>query len=128
MSVKISDVIRLFQTGKEQIGRLLVCSGIYANSSEYYLRIYVLGENPGEKVAVYGVKSYGDGGVGRKTYGWLHEGPWKEDFDKILDERYAKLEEERAERKRQEDEAAENRRKRMQGILDSYKEYRNEQR
>lgn len=84
----------LFRT--EQIGRLYIVAGSHARGKT--LHIYVLPEGeaalpngPNNRclnsnaVEVYGVISGQPGWT--ESYGWLHRGPWVEDFNKIGKER-----------------------------------------
>jgi hypothetical protein len=85
---------KLFETG--QYGRLYVVSGSHARGKTFH--IYVLpkdvvaipnGPNNGpinkDAIEVYGAV---DGQRGwTETYGWLHHGPWQDDFFSIKAEK-----------------------------------------
>lgn len=69
----------LFENGR--YGKLRVLTGSHARGS--YFHLYV-GEE-GKEVEVYGVKGGHPGWT--EWYGWLHEGPWVEDFMKMVAEK-----------------------------------------
>jgi len=122
-----NEYAKLFKTG--QYGQLYIRSSSHARGKTFH--VYVLPE--GEKaipnydnpplnkncVEVYGVVSGQPGWT--ETYGWLHEGKWKDDFYKLVEERKAqevrRQQEQDAHRetKKQEEEM------RMQQILSSYR-------
>jgi len=88
----------LFKTG--QYGKLYITSGNHARGRTFRIQILKEGEiakpngdgncciNNGA-VIVYGVT----GGVRgwTETYGWLHEGKWQEDFEKLVTEKRTKI-------------------------------------
>ena len=117
----------LFQTG--QYGRFYFVSGSHARGRTF--RVFVLpagadampngpSNAPLNKnaVEVYGVVSGQHGWT--EKYGWLHRGPWQEDFHKIVEDRkseiFTALEEK--ERITSEDEAAT--KKRIADLLAEY--------
>ena len=78
---------RIFNTG--QIGRFYMVSGSHARGRTFHL--YILPEgvsiNPkspslDEAVEVYGITGGHPGWS--ESYGWLHEGPWVGDFEKLV--------------------------------------------
>jgi len=88
-----NEYCKLFSKA-EQFGKLYILPGSHARGETF--RIYVLpknedaipnaGINPPlnkEVVEVYGVISGQRGWT--EAYGWLHKGPWQEDFEKICD-------------------------------------------
>ena len=92
----------LFKTG--QYGRLYIVSGHHSRGRTF--EIYIL---PKDEVAVYNgeqyppqneskVRVYGmvSGHPGwDETYDWIHEGKWKDDFLKMVEERKQELEEQK---------------------------------
>lgn len=82
----------LFETG--QYGKLWIQTGYHARGNTF--RIYVLPEGVvdankyplsmiKDAVEVYGVV-FGNPGW-TESYGWLHEGPWVDDFNKLVGEK-----------------------------------------
>lgn len=82
----------------EQVGRLYIVMGSHARG--YTLQIFVLPEGElakpngpnnaclnADAVEVYGVISGQPGWT--ESYGWLHIGPWVEDFENLIDNRRA---------------------------------------
>lgn len=122
------EYMGLFQT--EQIGRLYIVAGHHARGQT--LHIYVLPEGQAalpngpnnaclnsSAVEVYGVTSGQPGWT--ESYGWLHRGPWVDDFNKEAkhraDLRFAK-DQERAEAVKHQ---AESEALRKQNLLSTYK-------
>lgn len=77
--------------GTNQRGRLLLVAGAHARGLTFH--IYVLpegfdfhthGKTSYDRVEVYGIIGGNPGWT--ETYGWLRQGPWKQDFEKIVDE------------------------------------------
>ena len=84
----------LFRT--EQIGRLYIVAGSHARGSTFHIYVLPEGEaalqnGPNNRclnrnaVEVYGIISGQPGWT--ESYGWIHRGPWVEDFNKIAKER-----------------------------------------
>jgi len=122
------EFCRYFKSG--QYGRLYIVKGYHARGSTFGIWVlekgYDIGTGNGgypdinRSVKVYGVVS---GQIGwTEAYGWLEDGPWKEDFYKLLDEKKeqykARKEKTRIEndKKKKSSDAA------KQAILSSYKE------
>lgn len=93
------EYCRLFNKAKQH-GRLYLLPHYHARGKTF--RIYVLpkgeavipngGFNPPlnkDAVEVYGIVSGKRGWT--EKYGWLHEGPWKEDFHKIVEDRKSEI-------------------------------------
>ncbi len=88
----------LFETG--QYGRLYLVSGEHARGKTFRIFILPQGEDAQpngpnnaplntDAVEVYGVT---DGVPGwTETYGWLHEGPWQADFERMVAKRHAEI-------------------------------------
>lgn len=92
------EFANLFQTG--QHGRLYLVSSSHARGLTF--RIFVLPEGEEAKpngpsnaplnkdaVEVYGITGGNPGWT--ETYGWLHEGPWQQDFAALVEKRKAEL-------------------------------------
>lgn len=103
--MKGAELAYLFETG--QYGRLYITSSRHARGET--LRIQVLPEGQKAKpngsmnlctnkdaVLVYGVISGNPGWT--EEYGWLHHGPWKDDFYNLVKEKQEALEKDKAER------------------------------
>jgi len=85
----------LFSTG--QHGRLYFVSGSHARGRTFHVFVLPVGADakPNGKnaplnknaVEVYGIVSGQPGWT--EKYGWLHHGPWQEDFKKIVEDRKA---------------------------------------
>lgn len=117
----------LFKTG--QYGKLYITSGSHARG--YTFRIQVLPEGEKAKpngsqntclnsnaVEVYGIVSGQPGWT--ETYGWLHEGKWQEDFEKLV--KFKKMEIEAKNLKKQviSKENEKTKKEHIKSILDSY--------
>lgn len=87
-----SEYARLFTTG--QYGRLYITSGRHARGRTFHIFVLPKGEEakPGggnnpplnrDAVEVYGIVGGHPGWTER--YGWLREGPWQDDFQKLVD-------------------------------------------
>lgn len=100
----INAYAHLFKTG--QYGRFYVCSHRY--SEGHCLRIQLLPKNEkaigngdnnlctnNDAVLVYGIVN--NTNISNREYGWLHNGPWIKDFEKLVDEKQS-IEEERIKR------------------------------
>lgn len=114
----------IFSTSRH--GKLALVSGSHARGKTFH--IYVLPADVSENyfsypmgdvmpwriegaVEVYGVVSGQPGWT--ESYGWLHRGPWVEDFEKLVEQRKAELSERERKRliEKQEAEDAETQRK-----------------
>ena len=89
------EYARLFSK-KEKHGRLLIISGEHARGK--YFHIYVMpegetanhyGHTPTESVEVYGILGGQPGWT--EYYGWLHSGPWQDDFAKLVEKRRSEI-------------------------------------
>jgi hypothetical protein len=87
--------------GNTQVGRLALISGSHARGSTFHIYVLPEGEamsdsGPGnpprnkDAVEVYGIVGGQPGWT--ESYGWLHKGPWQEDFARIVAERKEHLE------------------------------------
>jgi hypothetical protein len=86
-----NKLAKLFKTG--QYGRLYITSSSHGRGDTFRIQILPEGEkakpngpdstclNP-NAVEVYGVISGNPGWT--EEYGWLHEGKWQEDFEKLV--------------------------------------------
>jgi len=90
------EFAKLFKTG--QYGRFYIVSGNHARGRTFRIQILPEGESAipnGENnlclnknaVEVYGITGGHPGWS--ETYGWLHKGPWQEDFHKLADKTIA---------------------------------------
>ncbi|HAR39066.1 MAG TPA: hypothetical protein DCS09_11120 [Porphyromonadaceae bacterium] len=88
------EYARLFSTG--QHGRLYLVSSSHARGATFRVFVLPLGEKAIKNgdcnaplnhaaVEVFGVVSGQEGWS--EEYGWLHSGPWQEDFHAIVDKR-----------------------------------------
>ncbi|MHA1867540.1 MAG: hypothetical protein ACTSXD_05690 [Candidatus Heimdallarchaeaceae archaeon] len=88
----VSEYARLFKT--EQIGKLYFISSSHARGKSF--QIFIIPENELAKsndpknpllnenrVEVYGELDDQPGGT--ESYGWLHQGPWVDDFEKLVE-------------------------------------------
>lgn len=124
------EYAKLFDYQSQQHGRLYLAIGKHARG--YTLRIYVLPEGVVAKenghngnaplnkdaIEVYGVTGGQPGWT--ETYGWLHEGRWQDDFEKLVEARRTKV---AAEKMRQEEAAQsanDERAAHVQALLASY--------
>lgn len=79
----------IFRSG--QHGKLFLASGSHARGRTFHIWVLPDGvktDNPWfepRAVEVYGVTSGQPGWT--ETYGWLHEGPWQEDFFALVEKR-----------------------------------------
>ena len=117
----------LFKTG--QYGRLYITSGSHARGKTF--RIQVLpkdveakgnGENNNctnkDAVEVYGVVGGNPGWT--EVYGWLHEGPWQDDFYALVEQRKALVEQRNKQISEQRAQQEEAEKKRKQELLADY--------
>lgn len=92
------EYAQLFATG--QYGRLYITSGSHARGRTFRIQVLPEGEKAIENgenntclnadaVEVYGVT---DGQRGwTESYGWIHRGPWEDDFLAMVDQRKAEI-------------------------------------
>jgi len=118
---------RLFKTG--QYEKLYLVSGQHARGVTFYIQILPEGEiarSNGnnnlcvneDAVTVYGVIS---GQLGwSERYGWIHEGPWMDDFEKLVKKAEFDKEEKENERKTLLNYQIEKEQKRIKDLLDAY--------
>lgn len=121
-----NEYAAMFQTG--QHGRLYLLSSSHARGPTFH--IYVLpsgvsatpnGPNAplnSDAVEVYGVTGGQRGWT--ETYGWLHEGRWQDDFEKLVEARKAELAVNNAARELREREKAELDVARRKALLATY--------
>jgi len=102
------EYAELFKTG--EYGRLYIVSSSHARGRTFTIQILPEGEKAilngsnnqclnKDAVLVYGVVSGNPGWT--ETYGWLHQGKWQEDFQKLVDNRKAEIERKEEEVKRE---------------------------
>lgn len=120
----------LFGYKGEQVGQLLIWSGKHARG--HTLDVWVMPEGEsierfssgspnikGDYVKVYGAVSGQPGWT--ETYGWLHKGPWVDDFNAIVAERRALQEQQKAEREDAKAQKEVEAHDQMMSVLNSYK-------
>ena len=101
------EYARLFKTG--QYGQLYIVSSSHARGDTFRIQALLKGVIAipngtgnlclnGSAVEVYGVVSGNPGWT--ESYGWLHEGRWKSDFEALLSLKYAEQEAKMAETKK----------------------------
>lgn len=109
----------------QQHGKLFLVPGSHARGDTF--RIYVLpydytlvGMPWQEKdaVEVYGIVSGNSGWT--ETYGWLHRGPWVEDFEAIVAKRKEEVEEQKRKRQQEKEEAVLAEKQRTKDLLAKY--------
>lgn len=113
----------------EQIGRLYILPGSHARGRT--LSVYVLpagekvvenaGINPplnNDAVEVYGIISGHPGWT--EAYGWLYQGPWQQDFEKIFADRRLALDIQKQKASLDDIEATEAKEKRKLALLSDY--------
>jgi len=91
---------KLFKTG--QYGRFFISSDYHARGRTFSIWVLPKGEIvlPGKFPSAKAVKVYGvTGGFcgWTETYGWLHEGKWVEDFQKMVAKRAKEVKAEKTE-------------------------------
>ena len=116
---------RLFEN--EQHGRLYTLSGSHARGDTFHLFVLPEGVVVGDRgvyakefyaVEVYGITGGNPGWT--ETYGWLHEGPWIEDFNKIVIEREKKIEEQKIKQEAEGKKNEEQKKSRQNNLLANY--------
>ena len=98
-----TEYARMFST--KQHGKLFLVSGSHARGKTFHIWI-LPSDEPINKmpwtiknaVEVYGITGGQPGWT--ETYGWLHDGKWKDDFAKLVVAREIEIEEAKAERER----------------------------
>lgn len=117
----------LFKTG--QYGRLYITSGSHARGKTFRIQVLPKGteaEGNGannkclnkDAVEVYGVVGGNPGWT--ENYGWLHEGPWQDDFYALVEQRKAETEQRNKEISEQRAQQEEADKKRKQELLADY--------
>lgn len=117
----------LFKTG--QYGRLYIVSGSHARGLTFHIQVLpkdvkaIPNGEPNtclnkDAVEVYGVIS---GQLGwSEEYGWIHKGPWVDDFNKLVMETEIKLETARLESEKNKSEKEKVEAKRIKELLEKY--------
>ena len=98
-----TEYARMFST--KQHGKLFLVSSSHARGKTFNIWILPSDEPINEMpwtiknaVEVYGITGGQPGWT--ETYGWLHDGKWKDDFAKLVAARKIEMEEAKAERER----------------------------
>lgn len=115
--------------GNAQVGRLALVSGSHARGSTFHIYVLPEGEamspnGPGnaplnkDAVEVYGIVAGQPGWT--ESYGWLHKGPWQEDFARIVAERHEHLKRVKQSREAATAEKKQAERERTSHLLESY--------
>jgi len=95
------EYAKLFKTG--QYGKLYITSGSHARVLTFRIQVLPEGEKAipngdgnqclnKDAVSVYDVVSGNRGWT--ESYGWIHDGKWKDDFEAMVVERKAQIEKE----------------------------------
>ncbi len=115
----------LFETG--QYGKLYISTDSHARGKTFHIWIVPEGEsfepkygrpfNP-NAVEVYGITGGQPGWT--ETYGWLHTGPWCDDFAKLVEDRKAELQKKELKARKAADHKANQETKRVNEILSQY--------
>lgn len=121
------EYAELFETG--QYGRLYLVSGSHARGLTFH--IYVLpkeeiatgnGRHCGplnkDSVEVFGITGGNPGWT--ETYGWLHRGPWEQDFASLVENRRAEIAERLSIHEEAKKKAADTERQRIADLLAKY--------
>lgn len=112
------EYAKLFRSG--QRGRLYLESSSHARGNTFH--IYVLPKDAvgrtKDSVEVYGVISGQPGWT--ESYGWLHVGPWVDDFEKLVAERKQELADQEIKNKQIEEDKYQEKRKREKELLSGY--------
>lgn len=122
------EYANLFEKG--QYGRLYIVPGSHARGRTFRIQVLPEGEkarpNGGENlclnpdaVTVYGVVGGRPGWT--ESYGWMHNGPWVQDFEAMVAERRSTLESESAQNSKRIAEIKEERLAREKELLSSYR-------
>lgn len=123
------EYVDVFEMGLSQFGKLAVLLGSHGRGLT--LRVFVLKDGSSienihraEAVEVYGVVS---GQIGwTERYGWKHDGPWKEDFERIVFELREKAKKKEKERELQALAKKKAEAAKVNAILEGYKANANE--
>ena len=118
-----SEYARMFST--KQHGKLFLISGSHARGKTFNIWILPSDEPINEMpwtiknaVEVYGITGGQPGWT--ETYGWLHDGKWKDDFAKLVAARKIEMEEAKAERERATAEKEKTATERITALLAAY--------
>ena len=111
----------LFKTGI--YGKLYLESGSHARGKTF--RIFVLPDNfnPDDNIYNNSVVVYGIiGGQSGWTeyYGWIHKGPWQDDFKKLISDRKEEIESKKSIAEKKSRNAEDVKKKRVKSILEQY--------
>jgi len=117
----------LFKTG--QHGQLYLASSHHARGTTFYIQILPKGEKAisngsqnkcvnKDAVEVYGITGGNHGWT--ETYGWLHEGPWQQDFYDLVAQRKLEINKVKKERKKERNLKLKAEDKRIQSLLEKY--------
>ena len=125
--MKGTEKAHLFKTG--QYGRLYIVSGSHARGRTLMIQVLPKDEvaipngsgncclNP-NAVVVYDVVSGQRGWT--EVYGWIHNGKWQEDFEKLVLEKEAEVERELKEHKALLEETTQKREQKTKELLGDY--------
>ena len=98
-----TEYARMFCT--KQHGKMFLVSGSHARGETFHIWILPTDEpimkmpwTVKDAVEVYGITGGQPGWT--ETYGWLHDGKWKDDFAKLVAARKIEIDEAKAERER----------------------------
>lgn len=120
------EYAELFPAG--QHGQLLLLSGSHARGRTFH--IYVLPEGvqaerlvghlrpPSGAVEVYGILGGQPGWT--EYYGWIHEGPWQDDFSRLVEAREKEVAQKKAQKKAEQTAAKQAEEKRTADLLSTY--------
>lgn len=117
----------LFKTG--QYGKLYITSSSHARGATFRIQVLPEGEKAkpngspnmclnSNAVEVYGVISGNPGWT--EEYGWLHEGKWQEDFEKLVRSKEMEIEAREKSRQAVIKEKAKEESKRVKSLLSDY--------
>jgi len=118
---------RLFETG--QYGKLYITSGSHARGETFRIQILPNGEdakrngsqNPclnDNAIEVYGVVSGNPGWT--EEYGWIHEGRWQDDFEKLARSKEMEIEHKNKLNTAQSEDYAKEEKERVKSLLNEY--------
>ena len=120
------EYAEMFRTG--QHGRLYFAASRHARGKTFHIYVLPAGEaacpnsdsaplNEGA-IEVYGVTGGQPGWT--ETYGWLHRGPWEQDFAALVEQRRAEIEEDAAIYDEERDERKTAEARRIAALLQTY--------
>jgi len=111
--------------GNEQHGKLYIKRDSHARGTTLHVWVLPTDEklqgsiySCKEAIEVYGITGGQPGWT--ETYGWLHKGKWKEDFEKIVKSKKLALEAKKAKKKCSTEEAEQKERARVKELLSNY--------